>query len=284
MSGAFAPPSLSKKPPKRVAWLVADKYGYYVNIYAYDNGSVVPIIEELGYGAGGNQGYEYLTDKNIIRNTSLGGAGREMYTTYMCVDSEHKVQYAYDDVLCYIYPSSYYYGEREISEYEYSNYQIAGDYSIITGIMGAAQMTAQLSEGINIRSSNDGEMTFNGVPVSSFIGVPINSITYWCGKPLEYNEGGGVNYCKYDGIYLEFDYIGTIYSVGIAPEMCSVDGKTLDTNRDGIVSILGTPSEEEWGETGYRVRYEYYSDNYSANFFMTSPDDISDSLWLSTNY
>lgn len=263
--------------------LVADKSGYYVNIYAYDNGFVVPIIEEWGYGAGGNQGYEYLPGKNIIRNTSLGGAGREMYTTYMCVDSEHKVQYAYDDVLCNIYPSSYYYGEREISEYEYSNYQIAGDYSIITGIMGAAQMTAQLSEGINIRSSNDGEMTFNGVPVSSFIGVPIYSITYLWGEPSEYIDRDYENVFTYDGIEFVYNHAGKVEQVRMDPMYCSFNSNTLDKNRDSLESLLGAPSYEGW-EADYCMCYKDLSYDYSLYIDMNSPEESPFAIRLEIGY
>lgn len=264
--------------------LVADKSGYYINIYAYDNGAVVPIIEEWGYGAGGNQGYEYLPGKNIIRNTSLEGAGREMYTTYMCVDSNHKVQYAYDTELCYIYPSSYYYGEREISEYDYSDYQIAGDFSMIEGIMVATQMTAQLSEGINIRSLTDDKITVKGVPVSSLIGVPINAITYWWGEPLEKNTEFENTYFRYDGFYLAFGRTGNIYNVIIDPEMCSVNGQTLNKNKGGIAEILGTPAYEGWSEDGYNVYYDYPSDGYSVHFYLTSEDGTTDAMRLESFY
>ena len=38
--------------------LVADKPGYYVNVYAYDDGNIVPIIEDWGYGVVWIYGYE----------------------------------------------------------------------------------------------------------------------------------------------------------------------------------------------------------------------------------
>lgn len=261
--------------------LVAGKTGYYVNIYAYDNGNVVPIIEDWGYGAGGNHGYSYLPGKNIIQNDSFLGAGAEMYTTYMCVDSNHKMQYVYGDDLGYIYPSSYYLGQREISEFEYESYQIYGEYAFIEGTLTADEIIMQLSNGAEVRSSTDGEITFNDVSVSSFINMPIYSITYWWGEPVEYNQGGGLNYCKYDGIYFEFDFSGKIYSISVAPEMCLVNGQTLNKNRDGIAAILGSPTHEGWSEDGYNIYYDYPSDGYSAHFYLTSQDEQSDALRFS---
>lgn len=262
--------------------LVADKPGYYVNVYAYDNGSVVPIIEDWGYGAGGNNGYEYLPGKNIIRNTDMSGGGREMYTSYMCVDSNHKVQYAYNDVLGYIYPSSYYFGQREISESEYNAYQISGEFSSIEGIMGAAQMTSQLSEGINIRSSYDGEMTFNGVPVSSFIGVPIYSITYIWGEPSEYTQSGAYNAYRYDGIEFVTNDAGKINTVELTPELCSIDGNTLNKNRDGLVGILGLPTNEG-READYCMYYANYTADYSINLDLRSTDEAPFAMRIWTN-
>lgn len=262
--------------------LVADKPGYYVNVYAYDDGNVVPIIEDWGYGAGGNNGYEYLPGKNIIRNTDMDGGGREMYTSYMCVDSNHKVQYAYDDVLGYIYPSSYYFGQREITESEYNAYQISGEFSSIEGIMGAAQMTSQLSEGINIRSFYDGEMTFNGVPVSSFIGVPIYSITYFWGEPSEYTQSGAYNAYRYDGIEFVTNDAGKINTVELTPELCSIDGNTLDKNRDGLVGILGLPTNEGW-EADYCMYYSNYTADYSINLDLRSTEEAPFAMRIWTN-
>lgn len=148
--------------------------------------------------------------------------------------------------------------------------------------MGAAQMTSQLSEGINIRSSYDGEMTFNGVPVSSFIGVPIYSITYFWGEPSEYTQSGAYNAYRYDGIEFVTNDAGKINTVELTPELCSIDGNTLDKNRDGLVGILGLPTNEGW-EADYCMYYANYTADYSINLDLRSTDEAPFAMRIWTN-
>ena len=65
--------------------LVAGVTGYYVSLYTYDNdsGKVYTLMDNWGYGAMGNAGYEYLPKMNILRNYNSDFAGAIMYTTYM---------------------------------------------------------------------------------------------------------------------------------------------------------------------------------------------------------
>lgn len=270
--------------PNDVYELVADMPGYYVNVYVYDNGSVIPIMEEWGYGAGGNQGYQYLPGKNIILNSTLGGAGREVYETYMCVDSNNKVVNVYDYDLCFSYPSSYYYGNEEISEYYYSCYQVPGIYCDLLGSMQADDIIAGLNGDADIRSYAFGEILFNNRPLDTFLNVPINSIIQQWGEPLEYNVGGGVNYCNYDGIRFEFDFAGMIYNVTLSPEMCIIAGNTLDKTGDEMEKFLGAPAYNKWGDEFYYVCYEDYSDDYNIYVYMQSPDDKPSYIGIGSKY
>lgn len=276
--------------------LVADLPGYYVNVYVYDNGNVKPIMEEWGYGAGGNQGYQYLPGKNIILNTTLGGAGREVYETYMCVDSNNKVVNVYDYDLCSSYPSSYYYGDTEISEYEYSCYQVHGEYNEITGNLSADDMISTLNGGTDIRSSVSGEILFNGRTVESLLNVPINSVIAQFGEPLDSYFGDEYNhYCSYEGIYFGLiDYADMIGSISFSPEKCSIDGNTLNKSRDELVKIISKPAAEEWRvEYSYDVQndayyekdiycidYDDYTDSYSLSIIMYSPDEYPNEIHI----
>lgn len=65
--------------------LVAGVTGFYVSLYTYDNdsGKVYTLMDDWGYGAMGNAGYEYLPGMNILRNYNSDFAGGIVYTTYM---------------------------------------------------------------------------------------------------------------------------------------------------------------------------------------------------------
>ena len=55
--------------------LVVDCYGYYLYIYSYKDGHVVPYDQDFGYGAGGVADYEYAPKKNCIRYWNNDYAG-----------------------------------------------------------------------------------------------------------------------------------------------------------------------------------------------------------------
>ena len=272
--------------PNDVYELVADMPGYYVNVYVYDNGSVIPIMEEWGYGAGGNQGYQYLPGKNIILNSTLGGAGREVYETYMCVDSNNKVVNVYDYDLCFSYPSSYYYGSTEIDEYTYSCYQVPGIFCDICGVMSANDIIVRLNGETDVKSSVSGKILINGRTAASLLGVPINSVIKQWGEPLDFNdENNALNYCDYDGISLYSQDYGITLEVRISPEMCMIDGNTLDKYRDGIDEILGTAEWygwDEWYDNLYSISYTDYSDDYNIYVYMESPDDKPNFISISS--
>ncbi len=46
--------------------LVADASGYYVSVFAYVDGEVIPVMDQWPYGAGGANGYEYAPGENVI--------------------------------------------------------------------------------------------------------------------------------------------------------------------------------------------------------------------------
>ena len=62
--------------------LVADHRGYFMNLYSYHDGKIYILMNEWGYGAGGNSGYEYCPGKGSVRNYDADYAGLILYTTY----------------------------------------------------------------------------------------------------------------------------------------------------------------------------------------------------------
>lgn len=72
--------------------LVAGVPGYWVSVYTYHEGRIYCLMNEWGYGAFGNVGYEYVPRKNSLRNYDADGAGAIMNTTYMTVGQDHSME------------------------------------------------------------------------------------------------------------------------------------------------------------------------------------------------
>lgn len=69
--------------------LVADYGGYFMSLYTYHDGRIYTLMDEWGYGAMGNSGYEYCPGKNSLRNYNADYAGLILYTTYCSVSAEY---------------------------------------------------------------------------------------------------------------------------------------------------------------------------------------------------
>ncbi len=118
--------------------------GYYISMYTYDGGTVYQVMDQWGYGAFGNPGYEYSPKKNSLRNYNADYAGAIVYTTFMTMSAQHTmesvveiVSYNFDDVNQNGRPdedeegSIGYYGVsyidgREVSQEECESYDIGG--------------------------------------------------------------------------------------------------------------------------------------------------------------
>ena len=72
--------------------LAAGVNGYYVSLYTYSDGKVYTLLDRWSYGVMGNAGYEYAPKKNSLRNYNSDYAGAILYTTYMEVKKDHRVE------------------------------------------------------------------------------------------------------------------------------------------------------------------------------------------------
>lgn len=72
--------------------LAAGVNDYFVSLYTYHDGKVYCLMNQWGYGAGGNSGYYYLPGKNRLLNYNTDYAGLILYTTYMTVNSEYTIE------------------------------------------------------------------------------------------------------------------------------------------------------------------------------------------------
>ena len=83
--------------------LVVDRVGYGVSLYTYDGEKVVCLMNDWGYGAFGNAGYEYAPGLNCITNFNADYAGLIGKEYYMSIDDDtivteyYSIIYNFDD-------------------------------------------------------------------------------------------------------------------------------------------------------------------------------------------
>lgn len=132
--------------------LVTEQY-YMIGIYMWADGELQTLADGWGYGVGGNAGYEYLPNQNVIYNCNSDYAGAILWETYMTVGDDYEIIEVYDESLSirfineqgeYIEEPDYYYGDTKISKQEYESYGIPGEYELITGSLSANEILWQL--------------------------------------------------------------------------------------------------------------------------------------------
>ncbi|MCR5355836.1 MAG: hypothetical protein K6E63_00380 [Lachnospiraceae bacterium] len=148
--------------------LVTGLNGYYVNLYSFDGTKAFPIIEEWGYGAGGNAGYEYLPKEGMIFNSNADYAGAWMWLSYMKWDPEKREMVDLNpDGLCIRYvededgdgmlsdaemekysedDEKYYYGDKQITKAEFDSMCHDGNYEELYGSKSYDEINAQLKD------------------------------------------------------------------------------------------------------------------------------------------
>lgn len=61
-----------------------------ITMYTYKDGNVYKLIDDWGYGTGGNHGYEYVPGKGVIRNYNTDYAGLIICETYINISLENE--------------------------------------------------------------------------------------------------------------------------------------------------------------------------------------------------
>lgn len=146
--------------------LVADDPGYFMSLYTYHDGKIYTLMNEWGYGAMGNSGYEYCPGKNSLRNYNTDYAGLILYTTYCSISSEYTMDTVVsiktvnfddangngipdgDEEESFDYYSADYIDGVEITAEEYDSYSM-GEYEWLgSGVnsMGLEELAASLNE------------------------------------------------------------------------------------------------------------------------------------------
>ena len=131
--------------------LVAEVYTG-VTMYTYNDGVVRKLIDNWGYGAGGNQGYEYAPYMGVVRNYNTEYMGVVIHETYIYIDvtaqgvSEKTISLNiayFDDAngngdydegentgTEYV---RYYLDHEEITEEKYNEYVVKAEFELIHG-------------------------------------------------------------------------------------------------------------------------------------------------------
>lgn len=132
-----------------------------MSLFTYDAGRVYCLMDDWGYGAMGNAGYEYVPGKNSLRNYNADFAGEIVYTTYMTIGERHSLErvvsietFNFDDVNGDGYPnddewesadfqSVNYIDGVEVTDEECASYD-AGEYEYIEGGMSLEELKDRL--------------------------------------------------------------------------------------------------------------------------------------------
>ncbi len=145
--------------------LVVALNSYHISIYTIKNNSIYSVAENYPYGAFGNHGYEYIEKGNIICNRDTDYAGLIAYTSYYYMNENMNLELKYGDSLVEYYfddknnngmpdeneydetsihLSKYMLGGRELTEEEYNNYMVEGNYIVIQGTKDKDEMIKTL--------------------------------------------------------------------------------------------------------------------------------------------
>lgn len=150
--------------------LVAGPHGL-VSIYSYEageeehsiSGTLHTVMDQWGYGGGGNYGYDYLPGENVIYNMNSDSAGAIQYLSYLSMNEEYELggfvlrrDYVDEDGNTFWSQDNeesepitkYYYicddTERELSEEEFCSYQIQGDYEFVVETKSSLEIMEEL--------------------------------------------------------------------------------------------------------------------------------------------
>lgn len=135
--------------------LVVGREGYWVSVFTYANGEVHTLMDDWGYGAMGNMGYEYIPGENMMRNYNTDYAGAVLYTTYFGMDENQEIEiFVYLEMSCLDEEGNmpqndeeyenaqwhFYVDDEEVSEEEYNSHEIDGDYEYINSTKTALEI------------------------------------------------------------------------------------------------------------------------------------------------
>lgn len=146
-----------------------------ITMYTYKDSKVYKLIDDRGYGVGGNHGYDFIPGKKIIRNYNTDYAGIIMYETYIEVElngekvvNNQKVlkQTFFDDVNNNGVPDDgedlggdyvrYYLNDKEITAEKYAEEVVEGAFENLASKEGMYYVTEILEKPELVKVSDAG--------------------------------------------------------------------------------------------------------------------------------
>lgn len=111
----------------------------------------------------------------------------------------------------------------------------------------------------NAASLYQGEILYDGIPILQFMGVDISKVIDVLGEPLDVTSRSPstdmAGIYVYDRLYFHVDDNTPIGYITMSPDVCEIDGVSLDKNRDELISILGVPKSERFDDEGEFSNY-----------------------------
>lgn len=132
--------------------LVVGGSGYWMSMFTYDAGQVYCLMNEWGYGAFGNAGYEYVPGKNSLRNYDADMGINVFNITYMAISEQHTMELvAGIELVNYLEDENEITGEQctvyvngvEVPEDEDIDYDV-GEYEYIETILTRQELLEKL--------------------------------------------------------------------------------------------------------------------------------------------
>ena len=133
-------------------------------------------------------------------------------------------------------------------------------------------------DGVQTTFAYHREILYQGIPAIEYLNGSVDGIR----RILETSVEDGVQNYEEIFFWVKDHEIENIFSW--VPSEFSVNGATLDKDRDGIVAVLGNPIYERWDEGEGTDEYVMFYDfsEYRVIFSMWDPNDTVDRIYMDT--
>ncbi len=133
-----------------------------------------------------------------------------------------------------------------------------------------ASLIEKAFEGVESTSSlASGEVMYNGISLSQFFKLSADEVIATLGTPSEYNEAK----VFYDDIDFYTDNGRITSAESFSPGKFTINGTPLEKNRAELIDLLGNPSSEGEGGSGYEMSFE--QDNYKLTILTGDKESVA---------
>lgn len=123
-------------------------------------------------------------------------------------------------------------------------------------------------------SSNMGEVLYEGLPVSQFFALSADELVETLGTPIDYSEYTLI----YDDIEFGLDNGKVTSAESFSLGKFTVNGDTLEKGREGLIALLGNPSDESEGGSGHQLEFSLEN----CEIIIATDEDIAWRVWLTS--